>query len=156
MIGARRIGTLLQTDTYFKIGRGRLKLREFASGQAELIYYKRPNSRASRYSDYEVIPVKEPAALRRLFDELFGTRVVIRKERLLFLHRNSRIHIDKVSGLGSFVEFEVLVTKGKAQDRQLMDKLKEAFGVRPENILGESYSDMLLKRQRSLHRRKIR
>ncbi len=156
MIGARRIGILLQTDTYFKIGRGKLKLREFASGQAELIYYNRPNSRASRYSDYRVIPVKEPAALRRLFDELFGTRVVIRKERLLFLHRNSRIHIDKVSSLGSFVEFEVLVTKGKAQARQLIDKLKEAFGVRPENILGESYSDILLKRQRSLHRRKLR
>ena len=33
-----------QTDTFFTVGAGRLKLREFAGSDAELIYYVRPDT----------------------------------------------------------------------------------------------------------------
>ena len=33
--------SLVQTDTYFRIKNGRLKLREFGKGKAELIFYHR-------------------------------------------------------------------------------------------------------------------
>jgi len=48
-----------------------------------------------------------------------------------------------VRGLGSFLEFEVLVTRGKPQARKLMKRLTVTFGIRKASIVGESYSDLL-------------
>src|SRR6185369_8587441 len=60
-IGARQQGLLLQTDTYFNVRRGRLKLREIRGERAELIWYQRPNRAAARDSDYVIVPVADPA-----------------------------------------------------------------------------------------------
>jgi adenylate cyclase class IV len=42
---------LKQTDTYFNVPRGRLKLRE-SGGPAELIYYQRSDQTGPKRSDY--------------------------------------------------------------------------------------------------------
>jgi predicted adenylyl cyclase CyaB len=147
-IGARRIGTLSQTDTYFQAGSDRLKLREIRGDHAELIFYRRPNTNSTRYSEYTVVRVSEPARVRRLFTRLFGVRVVVVKKRLLFFYRNARIHIDSVVGLGNFIEFEVLVLHGRKQAESLMRFLQQEFGIRKQSLIGGSYSDILLKRAR--------
>ena len=48
---------LRQTDTYYRCAEGRLKLREFAGGSAELIAYTRPNHNAPRLSQNYIVPV---------------------------------------------------------------------------------------------------
>jgi adenylate cyclase class IV len=55
--------TLRQRDTFFKCTTGRLKLRENGAGQAELIFYSRPDVSGAKQSDYEVTPVAEPELL---------------------------------------------------------------------------------------------
>ncbi len=147
-LNARHVGILRQQDTYFKVSSGRLKVREMSGKRSELIYYGRDNTRASRYSHYRVIPLTAPRSTKRLFASLFGVLVVVRKERSLYLYKNARIHLDTVRGLGSFIEFEVLVTKGKAQARRLMKELVSAFTVTPRSMTGFSYSDLLLKQRR--------
>jgi adenylate cyclase class IV len=102
-IGASAKGTLSQTDTYFNVRSGRLKLREIDAEKFELIYYHRPNSRSTRYSDYTIIPVQDPRPVKALLKSVLGISVVVRKKRTLFLIRNARIHIDSVSGLGVFL-----------------------------------------------------
>ncbi len=57
-------GDLRQTDTYFKVASGRLKLRETAGFQGELIFYQRDEDGANRASDYEVATTPDPATLR--------------------------------------------------------------------------------------------
>ena len=145
---ARRIGLLRQVDTYYRIPRARLKVREINGTRAELIYYARANSVSSRYSDYLIVKFPDAQTLKKLCSSLFAVQVVVRKRRVLYLYQNARIHIDSVRGLGSFIEFEVLVTQGKTQARKLMKRLTEAFGIRKASIVGESYSDLLERKKR--------
>ena len=142
-MGAVHKGTLRQVDTYFNVRSGRLKLREIDGGEFELIYYKRANRKTSRYSDYRIVPLTEPRAARDLFRLLFGISVVVRKKRTLFLYQNARIHIDSVERLGTFIEFEVVVNRGRKQARALMQFLRKEFRIHPISLVGGSYSDML-------------
>ena len=142
-IGAIPRGVLKQTDTYFNVRSGRLKLREINGKQFELIYYNRPNARSTRYSDYTIVSLPQPGPAKALFRSLFGISVIVRKRRTLFLYKNARIHIDSVKQLGTFLEFEVVVKKGKRQAQQLMKYLLKEFCVDSSMLIGGSYSDMI-------------
>ncbi len=56
--------TIHQDDTFFCVPHGRLKLREFADGSAELIHYQRPDSGDAKASDYVRVAVPDASALR--------------------------------------------------------------------------------------------
>jgi adenylate cyclase class 2 len=142
-LGARFGGSLKQTDTYFKVKHGRLKLREINGKELELIYYHRANARRNRYSDYTVLELPKKEEAKRVLNSLFETMVVVKKKRELFLYENSRIHIDFVAGLGGFVEFEVLVVRGKRQAQQLMSFLRNKFEIESSSLIAGSYSDMI-------------
>jgi predicted adenylyl cyclase CyaB len=142
-LGARFGGTLKQTDTYLKVRQGRLKLREINRKKLELIYYRRDNVRRNRYSNYTVLELQKKAEAKKVLSSLFETTVVVKKKRELYLYKNSRIHIDFVAGLGGFVEFEVLVVRGKRQAQQLMSFLWSKFGIESSSVIAGSYSDMI-------------
>ena len=146
-IHARRIGVLQQRDTYFRIQRGRLKLREFSSKEAELIFYRRPNSKGGRYSTFTKMPVKHQRAVRDALTQTLGVKCVVKKKRILFLFKNSRIHLDSVDGLGSFIEFEVLVRQGTRQATKLIGVLTSTFGLQSRDAIASSYSDLLVRRR---------
>jgi adenylate cyclase class 2 len=142
-IGGIYAGTLAQIDTYFKVGSGRLKLREINGERAELIYYHRADAKRSRYSNYTVLELSNAAPAKTIFRSLFGIWKIVRKKRVLFLYQNARIHIDSVRGLGTFIEFEVMVTRGKKQARSLMLILRKQFALKSNSLIGGSYSDMI-------------
>jgi adenylate cyclase class IV len=56
-----------------------------------------------------------------------------------------RIHLDRVDGLGDFIEFEGVVAAGGEPDdfRGLVDDLSRAFGISPEDVLRQSYADLV-------------
>ncbi len=145
-IGARRIETLKQTDTYFNVKKGRLKLREIDGKKSELIQYERINRKGRRYSDFVIVPLEKPTAMKVLCKLLLGVKAVVRKRRILFLYKNARIHVDSVKGLGSFVEIEVLVKRGKEQAQHLMDHLVLEFGISRQSSIAGSYVDLLSKK----------
>ena len=147
---ARHRGTFLQKDTYFNLLGGRLKLRETPGMLSELIWYVRPERLPGRYSDYQITKVRKSGEIRRALNAILGTKTVVKKRRAVYLYKNARIHIDRVSGLGGFVEFEVIVRKGKSQAGRLMTFLIRTFGVRKSDRIRWSYSDLLLRtRKRS-------
>jgi homotetrameric cytidine deaminase len=57
-----------------------------------------------------------------------------------------RIHLDRVRGLGSFVELEGVAEPGSdlSAERRRVDALADALGIGPDRIVAESYSDRLL------------
>lgn len=147
-IGARKTGAWNQRDTYYAVRRGRLKLRETSGARAELIAYDRPNRAGSRYSHYDVFPIERPRSLRRMLDSALDVRAIVRKHRTVYLYRNCRIHADRVRGLGTFLEFEVIVSRGKAQAERLMETMIRTFDVKHDAIVGRSYCDLLQRTSR--------
>ncbi|MGD1046070.1 MAG: class IV adenylate cyclase [Bacteroidota bacterium] len=144
---AQAKGILQQRDIYYKVSRGRLKLRISNGGSAELIFYNRPNKKGSRYSDYFVLPIDDAIRTNALCTAAFRQKVVVEKKRRLFLYKNSRIHLDEVRGLGTFIEFEVLVRYGIRQAQKLLEVLSTEFAIKQTAILAFSYSDMLLQKK---------
>lgn len=64
------------------------------------------------------------------------------------MFRNARIHLDTVKGLGTFIEFEVLMLHGTTQAHALLDQLVRAFNVQQADIIGEAYADLIRARLR--------
>ena len=146
-LGGRLQPVLYHVDTYVDVSEGRLKLREFRGRTAELIYYDRASVKgaAGRWSSYVIYPVAEPRGLRKNLASKYGIVAIVRKRRKVFLLQNARIHIDVVKGLGAFLEFEVIQSRGPAQAGQLFRRLRKAFGIRGSATIGGSYSELVAK-----------
>jgi adenylate cyclase, class 2 len=135
-----------QQDTYFATARGRLKLRETSSGRAELIPYLRPDRPGVRRSDYRVIEVRDGEGTRALLGEILGVVRTVRKRREVLLWRNVRIHLDRVEGLGSFLELEAVFDGSpgaEALQRDAVDRLLAELGIAPDACLAGSYESLL-------------
>jgi hypothetical protein len=65
-----------------------------------------------RASAYEVVPLADPDALEAVLASALGIRVVVRKRRELWLIGRTRVHLDRVDGLGTFLELEVVLPAG--------------------------------------------
>ena len=144
--GAGERGLLRQRDTYFAVPRGRLKLREEEPGGATLIAYDRPDAAAERVSDYRLVPVADPAALRDALAAANGVAVVVVKRRRLLLWETVRIHLDEVRGLGSFLELEAVAAPGSdlTRERAQVAYLREALDIGDEALRAGSYADALM------------
>ena len=134
-----------QTDTFFHVARGRLKLREFGDGIGELIYYERPDQAQAKLSLYERIPCSAPAALRHALAAALGVRGVIRKHREVFLVGSTRIHLDEVDGLGSFLELEVVLSEGESIESAttVATDLLRALEITPSSLISGAYIDLI-------------
>lgn len=137
---------LEQEDTFLACPRGRLKLRQFAdSAPAELIYYERADRTAPKESRYLVHRVADPDGLRRVLSAALGVRGVVRKRRTLYRIGPTRVHLDEVEGLGSFVELEVVLRPGQApaEGMKIARGLMDQLGILPHQLVGQAYLDLL-------------
>ncbi len=105
---------ILQEDTFFHTPRGRLKLRMPGDGTGELISYTRSDHPGPKRSEYLIATTDDPGLLRVVLASSLGIRGVVRKRRLLFMRGNTRIHLDTVEGLGTFLELEVVLDSGES------------------------------------------
>ncbi|MEW4529699.1 class IV adenylate cyclase [Maioricimonas sp. JC845] len=136
---------LTQTDTFFLVPNGRLKLRELGDRTAELIFYDRPDQPGPKASTYTRCPVVDATLLRSVLTASVGVRGVVEKEREVFLHEQTRIHLDRVEGLGTFLELEVAIgddeplSTGEAIARDILRFLD----VGDDQLVAAAYIDLL-------------
>ena len=137
--------TLHQRDTFFGCPHGRLKLRELGSGESELIWYDRPDTAGSKRSDYRLAAITDPAALRDVLERAYGVTQVVEKTRTLCLVGQTRIHLDEVVGLGSFVELEVVLHDGQpeSEGHRIAAEFMSRLGIAATDLLTTAYADML-------------
>jgi len=147
-LGAELWGDLRQTDTYFAVPRGLLKLRETAGYQAELVYYERDETAETRTSNYDTARSGDGAALRELLTRALGVLAVVKKRRTLLLMDTTRIHLDNVDSLGDFLEIEVPVKDGDEEAAsQRFQALMTGLGYSPADSIRASYLDLILAAQ---------
>ena len=147
-LGAEDRGVLVQRDTYFRAASGRLKLREETPGGATLIQYERPDGAQPRVSAYRLVAIADAETARAALTTALGTLCVVEKERHLWLWHGVRIHLDRVRGLGAFVELEAVAAARSdlREERARVARLADALGVGSDRLVADSYSDRVLVR----------
>lgn len=145
-LGAEFRGMDHQTDTYFHIPDGRLKLR---SGNIEnnLIYYDRANQAGPKSSTVSLYPVGDQSeALCSILEKVLGIWKIVRKKREIYFIDNVKFHLDEVYRLGEFVEIEAIDYDGTLDlshiEQQCRHYIKELKLTEDQFITG-SYSDMI-------------
>jgi adenylate cyclase, class 2 len=147
-LGAKKIETMRQIDTYFQVKKGRLKLRKFSPTASKLIYYERVENSQQRWSNYYTFPVAEPDNFVDFLKNALPIKIIVDKKRTIYEYENAKIHLDEVAKLGKFIEIEVEVKKGEEQAKKLMNELLDKLKIPPKNFIKKSYSDLLLKKQK--------
>ncbi|MCK4546307.1 MAG: class IV adenylate cyclase [Candidatus Eisenbacteria sp.] len=137
--------TLHQEDVFFRVRKGRFKLRIFSDSSGELIQYERPNARGARQSDYRIYSTSKPLELRKLLADALGETVTVKKKREVYMVGQTRIHLDEVDELGTFVELEVVLDSNQTpeQGRSIVSELMEKLGIQESDLVPCAYADLL-------------
>lgn len=140
---------LRQRDVFYKTTNGRLKLRQFHEGTAELIYYERSDDAAASSSIYHRVQIPHPAETHEILKNAMAVRGTIEKIRMLYLIGQTRIHLDQVNHLGDFIELEVVLKAGQSEQEgiQTAEYLCEKLGINEKNLIDVAYIDLLEARQ---------
>jgi len=136
---------IVQDDQFYAVPHGRLKLREFADGSAELIHYQRPDTGQAKLSDYRRVPLPDAATLREMLQRALGQLGRVRKQRWLLRVGQTRIHLDRVEGLGDFMELEVVLRddQSEAQGVAMAESLMHELGLGEVERIAGAYMDLL-------------
>ena len=134
-----------QDDTFFECRSGRLKLRTFANGEGELIFYRRTDEHGPKESFYVRTPTAAPHSLRETLALACGVVGRVRKIRTLFIAGRTRIHLDIVENLGHFLELEVVLREDESTDVGVREahELMQRLGVTPSQLIDRAYVDLL-------------
>jgi adenylate cyclase class 2 len=146
-LGAKHVGTFQQTDVYFKVPEGRLKLREVKDNStAELIYYERENIAGPKRDDAFILRVQEPEDLKKILKKILTPLTMIEKVREIYRYHGTQIHLDTVKKLGKFIEFERQTSEDPKivkKNRLILEKLMEKLEIEQSNLETLSYSDLV-------------
>ena len=134
-----------QDDTFFRCDNGRLKLRVLGDGRGELIFYRRPDADGPKVSFYVVSPTGSPDTLREALTLANGQQGRVVKHRTLFMVGRTRVHLDRVQGLGDFMELEVVLADGEDVDAGLREaqSLMTRLQIAPGDLVQGAYHDLL-------------
>jgi predicted adenylyl cyclase CyaB len=138
---------IIQVDTFFNIDKGRLKLRTFSKDYGELIYYERKDTAGPKQSNYYIYKTSEPENLKQVLQFSLGLRGTVQKKRFLYLVGNTRIHLDVVDKLGSFIELEVVLSPQQSEsDGKLVAKaFMLKLDIKEKDLIELAYIDLLEK-----------
>ncbi len=144
-LGATFEGTLNQRDVYFRGVRGRLKLRLQHPERDQLVWYDRPDRADTKESRIVLAALPAGHGLEPVLASALEVDVVVSKVRKVFDWNGTRVHLDDVVGLGSYLEFEKTVdpadpvAPAHAELRTMLSELE----LPSDALESGSYSDLL-------------
>ena len=88
---------------------------------------------------------QSPDTLRDALGLAYGVIGRVRKQRLLFMAGRTRIHLDRVEGLGEFLELEVVLRDGESVEAGMAEahELLASLQIAPHQLLSGAYLDLL-------------
>jgi adenylate cyclase, class 2 len=141
-------GTDFQTDTYFNVKNGRLKLRE-GNIENNLIYYERNNQAGPKSSSFILTKIHDADKLKESLASADGIKVVVKKKREIYYIKNVKFHIDEVDGLGVFLEIEagnIGADLSKDELQKQCEFYMKQFEIDEKDLIEVSYSDILMEK----------
>lgn len=134
-----------QDDTFFICPHGRLKLRTLAPDRGELIFYKRPDQVGPKTSFYTLSETHDPDSLRETLTLAYGATGRVIKQRTLFMLGHTRLHLDRVKGLGDYLEFEVVLGENDTPEQgiAIAEELLERLEIDRQELVDQAYVDLL-------------
>jgi len=144
--GADFKGLDIQTDTYFRVPHGRLKLRE-GNIENNLIHYDRPDQTGPKQSSVLLYRSEPGSNLKAILMKSLGVLVVVEKKREIYYIKNIKFHIDTVAGLGEFIEIEAIDEDGSIGSERLQEQCEQyldKFYIDKKDLIDCSYSDLIL------------
>lgn len=141
------IGLDHQIDTYFETSNGRLKLRE-GNIECHLIFYNRPNQVSPKESNVMLYKPQDVVMLKEILINAYTVKVVVDKKRKIFFIDNVKFHIDRVEGLGGFMEIEAIDADNNIGTNTLQEQctyFMRLLNIKKDDLVAHSYSDLLLK-----------
>jgi predicted adenylyl cyclase CyaB len=143
VLGARRLGILKQTDTYYKLTDGRLKRRQAPGEPTEWVFYHRLDRARPKMCNYSILTDEQ--ARRQWGSQSLREWLKVIKMRELWMLDRLRIHLDDVLDLGWFFELEAVVSRDfdVKQAHAEIDRLRQAFWPMLGEAIGTSYSDLM-------------
>jgi predicted adenylyl cyclase CyaB len=147
-IGYTQRSVVLQRDTFFRCASGKLKLREEDS-RAMLIYYGRCAADGLQLSTYEIVEIVDPERTRATLGAALGVIAEVRKQRMLLMRANVRLHLDRVEELGEFGEIEAVIPEDSDPEcsRASVDELLAALQISRETLIDVSYFELAAQRR---------
>lgn len=150
-IGAFCDGNFYQKDTYYHCRGKRLKIREIDHKIYQLIIYKREDRKESKISDYSIknLNKEDLKHYKRYYRQRNGESIQIIKQRALWRFKNTRIHLDRVRGLGKFIELETIVKDPKKME-SLQKEHREIINLLSLfkfKKISKSYNDLLIEKE---------
>ena len=133
---AKHVGAFQQTDIYFDVPKGRLKLRQTDSEKAQLIYYERDNVSKPKRSDIFIMEIPESKAFTALLKKILKVKVTVEKTREIYWFDRTQIHLDAVDSLGCYVEFERKTPNAPKEierNTKRLEKLMKTLEIDPES-----------------------
>ena len=72
----------------------------------------------------------------------------VKKDRTLYRIGQTRIHLDRVTGLGDFLELEVVLRpdQQESEGKKIADDLLSTFNIDKRDLIAEAYIDLLAAR----------
>jgi adenylate cyclase, class 2 len=145
LIGASYLKSIQQTDIFFKVPNGRLKLRLEEGNLPCLIFYDRPDVNEAKLSDYQLVYCEQGTEMQAVLEKALGSSGIVKKQRTIYLWQNIRIHLDKVEKLGEFIEFEAVLneTSDMTFENNQLAELVSKLGIDASNAISGAYVDLL-------------
>lgn len=150
-LGGRRVDKRIERDVYYRhpsrdFGSTGEALRVRSADKESFITYKGPRRPGIAKTRVEVqVPIGSArrigSILRRLGFWIFGQ---VEKTRETFSLAQVTVCLDRVEGLGSFVELEIMATHPAVAKRQLLALARK---LRLSGFIRESYLSMWLSRR---------
>jgi predicted adenylyl cyclase CyaB len=144
-LSERRRQRIRHEDIFFHSDGARLKLRILGPKRGELIRYERSDVAGIRSSHYVIARTSDPESLREILSHTLGITGVVRKTRTLYKVGQTRIHIDRVEGLGDFLELEVVLRPGQSEmeGTAIAREILSNFMIEEDQLVAAAYVDLL-------------
>ncbi len=145
-------GIDFQTDSYFKVDEGYMKLRK-GNIENALIFYKRENEKGPKLSKPEIHDLMKNSYLERITRKTYDLLIEVKKRREIYSIDNVKFNIDEVKNLDCFIEIKAQSELDEETGKPIipLEKLKEQcnhyknlFKIKRSDLIENSYSDIML------------